>query len=162
MMNSNVRRFAWHWSFVLLFCVGLFAGCATKTVVPPKATPQIDTSSRSTPVVGMSGIYFYQWKSGVFGSGHDVSLVIDGKDLGGINTGEWLYFEIPAGTHKYKMVGGPVPIDVEVNFEAGRTYFFRGKVRNFMSEVFLMQNIEEIQEAFQNIQTGRYKKRSND
>jgi hypothetical protein len=143
---------------IVVLCTFFLFGCATKTIVPPKPTPQIDTSSFSTPASGMAGIYFYQWKTGVFGAAYDVSFVLDGKALGKINTGEWLYFDVPPGKHKYKMAGAPIPIDVEVDFEVGKTYFFRGKIRNLMSEVFLMQNLEEIQESFQNIKIGRYKR----
>ena len=132
----------------------LLAGCATKFQVK-QPIPQIDTSSHHKPASGMAGIYYYQWKRGILGAGRDVSLTLDGKVLGKINTGEWLYFDVLPGTYVYN-IGGPFSFEGEVVLQADKTYFFRGALNNLMDENLLITSESEIKEAFVNITSGRY------
>ncbi len=133
---------------LLLFFLLLLTSCAV--------TPPPDLSWYSEPAEGTSGIYFYQWKTGVLGCAWDVPFILDGKELGKINTGEYLYFEIPSGKHKYRFGGGLIPQHFEQEFEAGQNYFFRGFINMAQSTVILIRDKKAIEEAIKNIETGRY------
>lgn len=84
-----------------------------------------------------------------------MSLTLDGKVLGKINTGEWLYFDVLPGTYVYN-IGGPFSFEGEVVLQADKTYFFRGALNNMMDENLLITSENEIKETFVNITSGRY------
>ena len=103
-------------------------------------------------------MYFFQWKSGVFLSYSDVKFVLDGESLGQINTGEWLYFEVPAGKHEYVVVGGIHQFKGNFDFVEGHNNFFRGFINNGIDHVQLIQDEPSIREAIENIESGRYER----
>ncbi len=144
--------------FLILTVSIVFSGCAATKMSVVKPVPKIDTSSHTTPAHGMAGIYYYQWKTGVLGAGRDVTLTLNGKVLGRINTGEWLYFDVAPGKYEYRVMTGPLSIDGEVNLEADRVYFFRGMLRNAMAQNHLIMDENEIMDAFENIKSGKYEK----
>jgi hypothetical protein len=129
-------------------------GCASYTPAPP-----VDMSNYSKPTAGTAGIYFYQWKSGIFGAFSDVKFVLDGQVLGSINTGEWLYFEVLEGNHSYRYRGGPFKSDTPFQFDAGKNYFFLGKLRDGMDSVSWINDPVALDEATANISSGRYTKK---
>lgn len=88
------------------------SGCATTFTLPASGPAPVDMSSYSTPSEGKSGIYFYQWKSGIWGAYRDVRFRLDDKVMGKINTGEWLYLEVPAGPHELRYQAGIFPLEV--------------------------------------------------
>jgi hypothetical protein len=118
--------------------------------------PQVDMSWYNKSAEGTAGIYFYQWKTGVLGSYSDVRFKLDGETLGKINTGEWLYFEVPAGIHKYRFDGGILPQYIEHDFVEGQNYFFRGFILMGADSVVLINDEKEIMETIKNIESGRY------
>jgi len=128
----------------------LLSGCMT---VPFEPTKLVDTSWYSKPSEGNAGIYFYQYKSGIWGAAYDVGFKLDGEVLGKINTGEWLYFEVPAGIHEYYST---ITLNRELNFIAGQNYFFRGGVDGFTSNVVLVIDEPANNRALKNIESGRY------
>lgn len=134
--------------FVLLTVLVTISGCAV--------TPPPDSSWVSIPKKDQAGIYFYQHKTGFVGGLYDVGLYINGKKLGEINTGEWLYFDYPAGKHHYYVDGPILPTEVPVEFKAGNNYFFRGSIFMASPLVVLVTDPKEIKEAHENIQSGRY------
>ena len=136
----------------MVITVILVGGCATGPV------QQVDASHYSTPKTGTAGVYFYQWKTGILGAGSDVKFVLDGQVLGAINTGEWLYFEVPTGKHKYRFKGGLFPIEIEHDFREKQNYFFRGILSNFTDTVFWINDLIEIDDTMKHIQSGRYEK----
>lgn len=139
--------------FILIAAI-FIQGCATST-----PAPQVDMSGYSKAAPGMAGIYFYQWKTGIFGSLSDVKFVLDGQVLGSINTGEWMYLEVLAGEHKYRLKSGLIPIDIPHQFTAGQNYFFIGKLNGFTDSVVWINDIEKINEVVVNMESGRYKRK---
>jgi len=137
--------------FVLLLLLLLISGCVK---IPPP-----DMSWYSTPKKGYSGVYFYQYKTGLLGSGFDVKFILDETmTMAKINTGEWAYFEVPAGNHKYRFRGGIVPLHFELDFVENQNYFFRGMLLDFFDQVTLTKDTVEIKEVIRNIESGHYKK----
>ena len=132
--------------------IATITGCA----ITPQ--PQLDMSNYSTPSVGTAGVYFYQWKTGIIGAGSDVKFLINGKALGAINTGEWLYMEVPAGQQNFRMIGGIFPADIPFQFHERQNYFFRGQLVDFSDQVIWVNDKKEIDEAIANIESGRYEK----
>jgi len=135
-------------TFVLLALL-LLNGCAV--------TPIPDSSWVSIPEIEKAGVYFYQQKTGIFGSLYDVSLYIDDEKLGEINTGEWLYFEVPPGKHTYdlnagQLISNPIPVE----FESGNNYFFRGFITMGSAHVVLIKNHQEIKYVANKIKSGWY------
>lgn len=135
-------------AFFILFSL-LFIGCVT-------LSPPPDMSGYKAPTQGTAGVYFYQWNIGIIGSYSDVRFVLDGETLGKINTGEYLYFEVPAGKHKYRYKGGFIPQSTEIDFIAGQNYFFRGAIFMAQDYVNLIRDTKEIQKAIKNIEDGTY------
>lgn len=135
---------------ILLLSVIFTVGC---TSVP--RTP-VDMSEYSTPTEGFSGVYFYQHKTGVFGSLYDVKYVVDKQVLGKINTGEWLYLEVPTGEHKYTFSGGFLPQYLPFTFAEKQNYFFRGSIFQMAPYVVWINDEEKIRTVIQNIESGRY------
>lgn len=114
------------------------------------------TSDFKTPAKGMSGVYVYQWKSGILGAGLDVNFQIKGQSTIPLNTGEYGYLEVAPGRYEYKLIGGLQNLYVPVEFEAGHNYFFRAVLVNFSDRSYLIRDQKEIDETKKNIATGRY------
>ena len=150
MKISNLTKY-----FSALVAAIFIQGCATG---PP--APQVDMSSYSKAAPGMAGVYFYQWKTGIYGSSSDVKFVLDGRVLGRINTGEWIYMEVPEGKHNYRLSGGLFPIDIPHQFNAGQNYFFIGQLSGFEDSVVWINDAEKIKDVISNMESGRYKRRS--
>lgn len=126
-------------------------GCATDFA-------RVDTSALSKPSQGQAGVYFFRQRVGPIGVLVDSHLAIDGKRVGSINNGDYIYLELPAGKHKYLM--GSLPrTDVEVNMVEGENYFFEGSVIFAQSQVFLVSHTRSIELAAQLIKDGWYKKK---
>lgn len=126
----------------------LLTGCAL-----PKAPHYIDTSDYSVPTQGMAGVYYYSWKTGIYGAGYDVKFEVDDIVYSTINTGEWDYFEMKPGTHDIPMTWHTT---IPVTMVAGTNYFFRGYITNFSPFIVTTYNEKEIQEALENIRSGHY------
>ena len=125
------------------------AGCATSLV------PEFDTAHYAATSPEKSGIYFYQRKTGFVGAAKDVSFVLDDKVLGKINKGEYLRFEIPAGSHKVRIATYP-EIAGPIEFKAGQNYFFRGQL-SFPSEYAIpVTSKEEIDQTVEFIKNKVY------
>lgn len=128
-------------------------GCA----VVPYEQRQLDTTSNfRVPPPDKAGIYVYQWKRGVIGSVFDVSFEIKGQRKIALNTGEYGYLEVPPGDYEYKLKGGMFQIFLPVTFKAGQNYFFRAALVNASDMSALIADQKEIDEAKQNIVSGRY------
>ena len=137
---------------ILPFAVIYLTGCA----VPPK--PVIDMTSYSTPSKGTAGVYFYQWKTGFLGAAFDAKFIVDGKVLGAINTGEYMYFDVPAGQRKYRAYDGLISsLDMDFQFVENQNYFFRGHP-GITGSVYWINEPLELTAAAENIRSGRYKK----
>ena len=134
---------------LLLFPILLF-GCSYTAPPPP------DMSWYKAPAQGTAGIYLYQWKVGILGSYSDVRFILDKQTLGKINTGEYLYFEVPAGKHKYRYKGGIIPQYAELDFIAGQNYFFRGVICLGSDLIVLIKDEDEINKTIKNIESGKY------
>lgn len=86
----------------------------------------------------------------------DVNFEIKGQPRIALNTGEYGYLEVPPGEYEYKVKGGLGAIFIPVKFDAGQNYFFRAYLVNLSDLSFLIGDQQEIDEAKQNILTGRY------
>lgn len=128
----------------------IISGCATSGNMP------IGSTQFTKPSDGTSGIYFYQWKKGLYGAAYDVRFVLNEKVLGQINTGEYMYFEIQPGTHKVRIINGISSFDLPVEFKANLNYFFRGHISGFTQNVIWENDEVEISEVVKNIKSGRY------
>jgi hypothetical protein len=104
----------------------------------------------------MSGVYVYQWKSGILGAGSDVNFQIKGQPTIPLNTGEYGYLEVAPGKYEYKLIGGLQNLYIPVDFEADQNYFFRAQLVNFSDRSVLIREQKEIDETKKNIATGRY------
>lgn len=135
---------------LLPLAVLIVSGCATTPKTP------IDMSWYNTPSSGSAGVYFYQWKTGVLGSYSDVRFKLDGESIGQINTGEWLYMEVPAGEHEYRVSGGFLPVNAPFNFEEGQNYFFRGAISMGTDIVIWVNEEDEIKETIKSIESNHY------
>jgi len=80
---------------------------------------------------------------------------MDGEVLGKINTGEWLYFEVSAGTHEVSLLGG-LTRGMPYEFASGQNYFFHGNLCNFSSCVAPVYDEEKIHKVIEDIESGRY------
>lgn len=147
----RLRRFKCVAAF--LIASGL-AGCAS---VPYEQLKLDTTSNFQKPTADKAGIYVYQWKSGILGAAMDVNFEIKGQPKLPLNTGEYGYFEVAPGEYKYKVIGGLAPTFIPVKFDAGQNYFFRAVLVNFSDRSFLIRDQREINEAKENILSGRYK-----
>lgn len=141
-----------------LSCIAAFtiafglAGCA---VVPYEQLGLDTTSNFREPPPDRAGIYVYQWKTGILGAAMDVDFEIKGQPKIALNTGEYGYLEVPPGEYEYKVMGGPA-IFVPVKFDGGQNYFFRAFLASFSDRSFLVRDQQEIDEAKQNLLSGRY------
>jgi len=136
----------------LTIALGL-AGCA----VAPYEQLGLDTTSNfREPPPDRAGIYVYQWRTGILGAGMDVNFEIKGQPKIALNTGEYGYLEVPPGEYEYKVMGGLAPVFVPVKFDTGQNYFFRAALVNFSDSSFLVRDQQEIDEAKQNLLSGRY------
>lgn len=137
---------------VVFFSLWL-TGCA---VTPYKDLNLDTTSDFKSPTKGMSGVYVYQWKSGILGAGSDVNFQIKGQPTIPLNTGEYGYLEVAPGKYEYKLIGGFQNLYIPVDFEADQNYFFRAVLVNFSDRSVLIRDQKEIDETKKNIATGRY------
>ena len=139
----------------------ILAGCAGT----PYKELNLDTSSRLTTPINkeLSGIYVYQWKTGFIGAALDVDFEIKGEPVITLNTGEYAYFEIKPGQYEYKLAGGLFgKIYAPVEFEPNKNYFFSAQLQMGGDTVGLVRDQLEIDEAKENILTGRYEIYSED
>lgn len=143
----------------LLVIVILFAGCAS---VPYDELDLDTTTDFTTPTTGKSGIYVYQWKTGILGSALDVGFQIKGFPEVHLNTGEYSYFEIPPGEYEYKYSGGLIDKYTQVKVEANKNYFFKVWLFQLRDMAALIRDQTEINEAKQNILDKRYEEASVD
>lgn len=140
--------------FLLLVFFSLFlTGCA---VTPYKDLNLDTTSDFKYPPKGMSGVYVYQWKSGILGALLDVNFQIKGQPAIPLNTGEYGYLELAPGRYEYKAISGLHNIYLSADFEANKNYFFRAQLSGFSDYAELIRDQKEIDEAKKNIATGRY------
>lgn len=140
--------------YALLLISGL-TGCS---IVPYKELNLDTTSNFRIPEVGKAGIYVYQWKTGVFGSGFDVTFRMKGVENVSLNTGEYAYFELPPGEYEYRArLGffGLSPTYYPVTVEANQNYFFRVYLHG-TDRALLITSQSEIDEVKVNILTQRY------
>lgn len=140
--------------YLLFLFFSLFlTGC---TVIPYKDLNLDTTSDFKSPTKGMSGIYVYQWKSGILGAAVDVNFQIKGQPAIPLNTGEYGYLELAPGRYEYKALGGFHNLYFPEDFEADKNYFFRAQLSNFSDSIGLIREQKEIDEAKKYIATGRY------
>ncbi|MCD8551684.1 MAG: DUF2846 domain-containing protein [Shewanella xiamenensis] len=136
-----------------IFIVIVVTGC---TVVPYEQLNLDTTSEFTVPEEGKSGIYVYQWKTGVVGALFDVDFEIKGFPEIALNTGEYAHFEVPPGEYEYKLSGGMFKQYIPVKFEQNKNYFFRAFLLNASDHAVLVRDQKEIDEAKKNISTKRY------
>lgn len=139
--------------FVSLLIAAAITGCAS---VPYEELTLDTTTNFKTPSSGQSGIYVYQWKRGVIGAARDVTFEIKGQKKIALNTGEYGYLELPPGQYEYKFSGGLSPTYFPIRMESGRNYFFRAFLLQFTDYSVLIRDQQEINEAKENILSGRY------
>jgi hypothetical protein len=131
-------------------------------VTPYKELNLDTTSNFKIPHEGMSGVYVYQWKTGIIGALLDVDFEIKGEPIISLNTGEYGYMEIKPGLYEYKLQGGLFKIYLPVEFEANNNYFFAAKLSNATDRAVLVRDQQAIDEAKENILSGRYEIYSKD
>lgn len=140
-----------------VFLIGLtlsFVGCAA---VPYEQLKLDTTTNFRVPSPEKSGIYVYQWKSGIYAAGRDVDFEIKGQPKISLNTGEYGYFEVSPGEYEYKWTGGMLGKQYfPIKFQANQNYFFHAYLLNFTDRANLIKEQAKIDEAKQNILSGRY------
>ncbi|WP_146164628.1 MULTISPECIES: DUF2846 domain-containing protein [Halomonas] len=144
---------------LFLIAFSFISGCAATDY---KDLNLDTTSDFRSPTHGKSGVYVYQWKTGILGAGSDVDFEIKGYPELSLNTGEYGYFEVKPGNYEYKLSGGIFPQYIPVEFEPDQNYFFRAFLLNFSDYAVLVREQNEINEAQENISSGRYEPHSND
>lgn len=138
---------------ILIMSILFVSGC----VITPYKDLNLDTTSNfKTPTESKSGIYVYQWKTGIMGALMDVDFEIKGLPEVSLNTGEYCYLEVAPGKYEYKLSGEIFNQYVPVEFAANQNYFFRASLLNFSDCAFLVRDQDEIDEAKKNILTERY------
>ena len=145
--------------YITLLAFLVLSGCS---VTPYKELNLDTTSNFSLPTEGKAGIYVYQWKTGIIGAFSDVNFQIKGQQKVPLNTGEYAHFEIDPGVYEYKVLGGFSDIFVPVEFDANTNYFFRAAISQFSDAIYLNRDQKEIDEAKENISSGRYEINSKD
>lgn len=131
-----------------------FVGCAA---VPYEQLKLDTTTNFRVPSPEKSGIYVYQWKSGIYAAIRDVDFEIKGQPKISLNTGEYGYFEVSPGEYEYKWTGGIFGKQYfPIKFEAGQNYFFHAYLMDFTDRANLIKEQEKIDEAKKNILSGRY------
>ena len=147
---------------LILLVILVFTGCATVKPTSYKDLNLDTTSNMTNPKQGKSGIYVYQWKSGIFGAAFDVDFEIKGQSKIPLSTGEYGYFELEPGPYEYKAIGGIFQYFIPVEFESNKNYFFRASISNAIPGAALVRDQLEIDQAKKNILTGRYEIYSKD
>ena len=97
--------------FFLLFLPLVIAGCTVPANQPPLSGDLANRHSQSRPPITGGRIHF--WLGKTFSGGLILSeidmrqpadLFIDGRNIGGVNYGEVLVFEVPAGRYRLSWV----------------------------------------------------------
>jgi hypothetical protein len=132
----------------------LLSGCTSTVSYEELALDS--TSNFTIPPTGKSGIYVYQWKSGILGASMDVDFEIVGLPEMSLNTGEYGYFEVEPGNYQYKIKGGLFPRYGNATFESGKNYFFRASLYYFNDHAQLVRSQKEINDAKTFISNGKY------
>lgn len=139
---------------MIMFVASFFVGCAS---VPYEQLKLDTTTNFRVPSPDKSGIYVYQWKSGIWGAGWDVDFEIKGQPKIPLNTGEYGYFEVSPGDYEYKWMGGMLGKQyLPVKFEANQNYFFHAFLLQGADRANLIRDQKKIDEAKQNILSGKY------
>jgi hypothetical protein len=146
-------RFSILTRFVTLLIATALTGCAS---VPYEELNLDTTTNFKSPSNGQAGVYVYQWKRGIIGSLTDVTFEIRGQRKIALNTGEYGYLELAPGQYEYKFSGGLSPTFFPIKLELGRNYFFRAFLFQFTDYSVLIRDQQEINEAKENIGSGRY------
>lgn len=139
--------------YIVLLSLLVISGCST---VPYEKLELDTTSNFTTPEKGKAGVYVYQWNIGVISSMFDVDFEIKGYPELPVNTGEYGYFEVSPGYHEFKYSGGLWDSYEKILFEEGENYFFRAFLFHASDNAYLVRNQKEIDEAKENISSGRY------
>lgn len=138
---------------ILSLAIASISGCASTSY----HDRNLDTLSNMTkPSENKAGIYVYQVKSGIIGAAVDASFSIKGQPEVTLNTGEYAYFEIPPGEYEYRLSGGLFQNYIPFEARAGQNYFFAASMQAFRSSSNLVIDQRLIDEAKNNIKTGRY------
>ncbi|GAA4094847.1 DUF2846 domain-containing protein [Zhongshania borealis] len=126
------------------------------SVVPYDELNLDTTTNAKRPNAGMAGIYAYQWKSGILGAHFDARFKITGQPIIKLNTGEYGYFQIPAGNYEYRSLAGIIPKHRDITFKAGQNYFFRLSNSMTSTSTFLIRDQDEIDATKEKINSGWY------
>lgn len=137
----------------ILFPLFIVTGCSA---IPYKDLNLDTTSNFRHPTEGKSGVYVYQWKSGILGALYDVKFEIKEGPSIRLNTGEFGYFEVEPGQYEFNGDGGPIKAYYPVEFEANKNYFFRAYMSYGIGYNYLVRDQNEIDEAKRNILAGKY------
>ena len=153
-------------SLILIICYSLILGCVTQ----PATT--IDTTLNfTTPAENTAGVYFYRY-DGVNYAGlatgiislqtSKPDIIVNGNSLAELDDREYLYLELPEGTHKVRIYDDKIFQKIEKDFflEKGKNYFFRAHSENFtdlISQVTDDNKILKAQSAIQAKLTQIYK-----
>ena len=138
----------------MVISVVLFTGC---TSIPYKDLNLDTTSNFKSPTEGKAGIYVYQWIYDWKGGSSlvDATFEIKGQPKLSLNTGEYAYIELTPGDYEYNMNNFLSDTYIPVKLEANQNYFFKA-IWDYGSKVFLIRDQDDINEAKENIITGRY------
>ncbi|MFM5035309.1 hypothetical protein [Aeromonas media] len=143
-------------SFIIVMMLMFIGGCSTSARVPYEKMGLDTTSNFNIPTKGKAGIYVFQWKTGVLGAGWDVDCGFKGGPEISLNTGEYGYLEVSPGQYEYRFTGGVFPMYFPLKIEADKNYFFRGFLLSATDHCILVMDQKEIDEAKENIKSGRY------
>ncbi len=107
--------------------VAVLTGCAA---VVPMAPQEQDKASKSfsAPAPGMASVYIYRSKSS-FGKALTKRVSIDGTVIGETGPGVFFHREVKPGKHVIATQAEFGENTVELNAEAGKTYFFRQYIK---------------------------------
>lgn len=137
---------------LLLLAALTLQGCAST------APSGVEPLPLPPPTAGKAGIYFYHGRTIL--PAREVRFVLNGHDLGGVRPGEWRYFEVAPGRHRYRVNDGfMLRTETDHDFPAGEFQFFEAVVMYGVGQVYWTRRERGIAKAIHNIASGNYTRR---
>lgn len=128
---------------ILLFCVSLFAACASVQEAPKDQDMQ---AKQFIAKADVAQVYVYRHQT--FGAALSMPIAVNGKLAGNTGPKSYFKFDLPAGKHIISSQGDKSTLEVDV--ETGKIYYVWQQVKMGMvsggSELQLM-DAKEAQEA---------------
>lgn len=114
--------------FIISFVI---AGCSTKEI----SQEEIYAKTFPAPASGLSGLYVFR-ESKIFGTGSDITLVLDGKKIANLEAESFYYLTISSGKHTVYLSKFRRLIYPDSEYPCVRLYLDEGKTAFLRAEYY--------------------------